>query len=81
MPVLLLFLQASYVRNERVDFLVRKLFPVSRHLAFAVHDGIKNSFVAYLVLPLGIAQVARMVESAFRGFAASISAVTRSAVF
>src|SRR6185436_9939541 len=71
----LLFLKTPDVRNERVDFLSRKFFPIGGHLVLAIRDGIEDSLVANSVLPLRIAKIARVFEFALKSFGASVAAV------
>jgi hypothetical protein len=78
MPVLLF--QTPNICNHGVDFLFCELLLVRWHFAFAIHNRIKDPFVTNSILPLGITEITRVIQSAFRGFGAAVPSMTGGAV-
>src|SRR5689334_17118560 len=63
----------------RLINLVAERGHVAAHVA-AVHDRIENAFVAYIVVPLGVGEVAGVIVLTLRSLRVAVSAVTRNAV-
>ena len=78
--LLSLLLKTAYVLDKRFDLRFRQLLAKSRHASFSVVNRVRDPFVAYAILPLGVSQVARAGHLGLEPRCASVFPVTLGAV-
>jgi hypothetical protein len=79
-----LFSKAAHKCHQRIDLCVIKFIAKRWHIASnttTVRDRIEDPFVSHIVLPLGIGDIASMIELCLRRFCSPIQAMTLSTVF
>ena len=70
----------SDVTHEFVDLAIGQGLFKSRHLSFAVADGIVDALIGHVVVPFTTAEIARMRQASAHRFRPTVASMTLSAL-